>query len=314
MEPTLYEPVNLGYVPSFEIEQALAERNNDRVWRALELGLNPEAFYDTVRSHTFNKTMTHKRGHAQIAQTKSSLICVPVIVEPEVLHTTTARDYELSCDATMQIATEIQTWSKYQSTACLIPDVMDYHKVSANEPVEIRQLLDALVDQTLAPQEWTMAEGARFAAMVPEDAPRLKFLIGAFTRLHNWPGLPAPDAAGSAQFALRIESMLRFGMNGKDAMTGYLKVFFPELAEQAIETGIKGWLTALSEKYHFGRWDVIPRQGDRVDLIAEIPDTQTNYIQIPIRTYQVGVKGVERIIAHLGKLAAHTTAPADMVH
>ena len=87
-----------------------------------------------------------------------------------------------------------------------------------------------------------------------------------------------------------------------------LQVGGPGFAESAIESDLAIWLTALNDRYNFGSWDVIPHPNDRVALRIALLDSALPEMYLPLRTYQLGVKGVERVLAHVADISGLATA------
>ena len=301
---TMYEPVNMGYVPSMEIEQALATRDEGRIWRASNAGITTEDFYETLKTHTFNKTVTRYRGHAAASTAKSALILVPMIVQSPDMN-----DVKVSETTARAIATSIQKWSGFRSSTCLLQNVFDYLYVASKEPITLRQMLDQMVDhESLSSGSYQESDAFRFQATLPADAPTLRFLLGASTGLNEWPTIPQSHHNHASTFTKSLKSTLCFDLFQREAELESFELGMPDFADQALEAGLKMWLNALQTRYGIGRWNVAPRGGDRVDIYFELTGSSDQPVCIPIRTYQIGVKGVERVIKRLAELGTQMEA------
>jgi hypothetical protein len=62
------------------------------------------------------------------------------------------------------------------------------------------------------------------------------------------------------------------------------------------------WFKALHQKYEFGQWDAVPIGGDRVNLEIELRRSEFPKLGIPLRTYQLGMHAIEKILINLDHL------------
>lgn len=208
--------------------------------------------------------------------------------------------------STHNLAEGLKDRSLSQSNVCLLRDLFDYNFVSFNGPSTYQQMLTQMSGRlrhvSVPDQPGRAIDVGRYESAVFEGAPTLHFLIGCLTRMDAWPQLQSlgADQPDESQWT----SILRAELGDEDCV---VHVGEADFAQFAIETGIKSWLTAMHNTSPFDRWDVIPQPNDRVDLCIALQDTRRPYMYIPLRTYQLGVTGVERVLTHLSGLAKLAT-------
>ena len=145
----------------------------------------------------------------------------------------------------------------------------------------------------------TGADGIR----LPVDAPRLVYYVGSMTRRNAWPCLPAPESLSSLELAKRLHSTLCLATQDAQASsTEGIIVGTPQPADCALASGLTMWLRALHQRYEFGQWDAVPLGRDRVDLVIELKRGELESLCIPLRTYQMGVGAIEKILIDLEHL------------
>jgi len=306
MESSLYEPFDIGYVPSLEVESALANLDSQRVWDAAQAGYPLEDYYDAVRAHTFNRTVTNFRGNAVAAVQNSSLFMIPLIIDPEQLASDAATEISIAPRTSERVTTLLTNWAGRKSTVVMLTQTLNYDLVACNDPVAFRGLLNQLGPRTTTLQKVqpdVTLEERKYGVALPEGAPSLQFLTGALVSANHLPPMPCSTANGAYQLASQMQLELRFALEDKPSHTGALTVHLPSTADSAIESGLKEWIDALHAKYRFGKWDALPMGTDRVDVLVELVDSTQETIVIPLRTYQLGVKGLERTLQHVGSLA-----------
>ncbi len=306
MNSSIQTTIDIGFVPSLEIETALANLDGERVLRAANLGLSLEDYYDTVRAHTLNRSVTAFRGKAVTAIRNSALVMIPVIVFPENLARTDGTKVCLSNDSVALLAGVVAEWSPRPVRVVMSNDLLSYAEISRYDPVHLRHVLNQLSpDEETYPSALRQEEfwSCEYRQLVPEDFPRLHFLFTAITRQNSLPLVPSAMTSGSGVMFQKIEQALRFELAGTSDFERSIQVIVPEV-DNAVEAGVTAWLSTINDKYKIGRWDAVPQSGDRVDIYLELEESSQSSLVIPIRTYQVGIKGVERIIHFLGSLGS----------
>lgn len=299
MESTMYEPVSMGRMPSLEIETALAEGNSKKMWQLAQSGLQPEAFYDTVRTHVFNLSTQSKKGNAVVADQNSSMFMWPIVFKDQeqvAQYQSVANDHKEGFTDTVM---SLSRWMSNKVDLAMLSNPLDYQFLACQDPVEIRKFLTSLVWRQAIDAIGTGTVGTQ----LPADAPRLVYFVGSMTRRNAWPCLPPPESNSSIELTKRLHSTLCFATHdGQDSSTNGIIVGAPAPADSAMASGLKLWLNALHERYEFGQWDAVPVGGDQVDLHIELKNCERSDACIPLRTYQLGMDGIEKIMVDVAFL------------
>ncbi|MBC7618322.1 MAG: hypothetical protein H7293_04915 [Candidatus Saccharibacteria bacterium] len=223
----------------------------------------------------------------------------------------------ISAESTRRLAESVKDLGKAQSNVCLLRDLFDYSFVACNGPTTYQKMLEQMagrfrfVSAPEQPRESIDVE--RFESGIYEEAPTLHFLMGSLTRRGQWPELfrvgdisdvnsSTPRAEANAREEMTFILNRDLGLT-KEEQDCVLHVGDADFAASAIEAGIKCWLTVIHDSFPFDRWEVLPQRDDRVDLCIALQDSQRPYMYVPLRTYQLGVAGVRRILVHMAGLA-----------
>lgn len=309
MESTLLDTVSLGCMPSLEIETALAEGNSEKMWQLAQSGLSPEAFFNTVRTHVFNSSAQAFRGKAVVADHNSTMFMWPIIFKNgnwESIRQAISDDNGSSFTDT---ANSLMRWMPLDVAMLKTP--LNYLFLAGQDPVALRKLLTSLVWRQQVEAIGTGCAGAQ----LPSDAPQLVFYVGAMTRRNAWPCLPAPSAFSTLEISKRLRATLQFVTQAhRSAIGDGLVVGVPEVGDHAITAGLSLWLTALHEKYEFGHWDAVPCGADRVDLLIELKSSEYGDARIPLRSYQIGVEGIEQLISQVASLGCCDSAERPLTN
>lgn len=309
MESTIFEPVSLGCMPSLEIEMALVEGNSEKVWRLAQSGLAPKAFFDTVRAHVFNMSSQSRKGNVVVANHNSTLFMWPVVLKGGDWDRANQAIAEDDGTCFKDTVNSLSKWMNHIAEVGMLKAPLKYTFIAGQEPADLRKLLNAVVWRHQVGVIGTETVGAQ----LPTDAPQLVFYAGAMTKRNSWPALPGPSTFKSLELAKRLHSTLAFVLQCSEVNEAEdILVGSPEIAEDALSSGLRLWLDALHEKYEFGQWDAVPSGGDRVDLRIELRKCAHLDACIPLRSYQLGVDGVEQLIAHVARLGCFGSAPTAM--
>ena len=299
MELPMLEPVSMGSLPNLEIETALAEGDNTKIWQLARSGLPPKTFFDTLLAQVFKMSTQSRKGHKVVADQNSAMFMWPMVFndqEQESVHRSVSRAHKaLFTDTVMSLS----RWMSNEVDIAMLSDTLNYAFLASQEPDVLRKFLNALVCRQAVEAIGTGADGIR----LPVDAPRLVYYVGSMTRRNAWPCLPAPESLSSLELAKRLHSTLCLATQDAQASsTEGIIVGTPQPADCALASGLTMWLRALHQRYEFGQWDAVPLGRDRVDLVIELKRGELESLCIPLRTYQMGVGAIEKILIDLEHL------------
>lgn len=302
MTSSIFEPVNMGYIPILEIEDALDRSDSASVWRAATDCTHQDAFFQSVQEHAFNKvTPVYADGELRKV-VHSSLFFIPIVVV-KTTETTDPHSKDLTPELVAQISSLVQQFSP-TSSLCIFQSLMSYAEIASRDPVELRTILRQITYAATAgstSQEPNIQFSAE-PAFAPAGAPQLLYLVGAMIDSKEPPKVPVQSSKHSRNIIPVLTSLLRIGMNGAredDEVTVHLGTS----QQDAIETGFHHWIDRISLTHEIRAWDAMPAGQDRVHLALQIQEEDTLIVNILARSYQVGTSGVERMIAHVQGVA-----------
>lgn len=251
--------------------------------------------------------------HLQDERQYSSLLMWPVILDRKLLVGSGGVYDALSGDSTQLMAQQLGGLTSKTTSITLMHALFGYNMVCWSGPVVFRQLFDQLsqmhrqIEIPLDEDEHIALE--RFPYGVPDDAPVLYFLLGSLTHNGAWPTLESASSQSTLDASHYLASTLRLDLaQTPQAMNWELHACAPALGAQAIESGVTEWLTVLSRQYDFTDWELLHQGDDRVDLLIELHGGSIPAIQVPLRMYQMGIAGVERVMGHVDSLVVATSS------
>lgn len=304
--------VAIDDLASIQIEDALARKSTDRVWQIAmsASGTSQHAVYEAMQAHTFNVSHARRVPGGLLAHENTSLVLWPVLIDGG--HAETADQDSLPLgNVDRYLAQALLTAANGECHASLLSALYSYSFIAGQGPVILRSIMESLVDRSGGGFKSEMCDPT-LSPVCPTDAPALKFVVGALTRRNAWPSLPAPEHPKAVELKTKVEAALQFDFAKSRTRTMDLKCGAVDLASGAIEAGVTMWLKALSTRYGFGTWDAQPSGQDRVDLFVELMEADTPFAQIPLRAHQIGMAGVERVIASVAAMT--TPRPLHALH
>lgn len=144
---------------------------------------------------------------------------------------------------------------------------------------------------------------------LPDDAPRLGFVCMVLTADRGWPQLPAADTLRDNRFKAVVGMALQPGERA-EAPT----VLAPDRMQFAVADGLCLWLHMLHDAVPITGWSVTPLAAspDVVKVTLALESESVRYTQFTLRKHQIGLEGVEAVLAMLHSMAPTIDAPMDM--
>lgn len=295
---TLHAPVSLGRVPLLEVETALQQGDNSKLWALANTGIHQDVFFDAVRTHVFNMSVLKKRGKTVSVQKNCSMFMWPVVFEKSDWNQILKKLTDDDGASFVNTVKSLTNWMNFKVDVGMLKTPLSYQFLVGQEPVEIRKFLNALCQRTSVDAIGFETPGLQ----LPSDAPQLAFYVGSMTKEGGWPVLPLASSGATFDLSRRLHSTINFVTQNAKQDDGFV-VGVPELADNALVSGLRLWLASLHKKYTFGRWDVVTCGGDRIELSIELKNCDQSDARIPLRGYQIGMDGIESLIRevqHLG--------------
>lgn len=299
MDKTLFEAVKLGPIPSLEIEMALANGDWDSI-KAMGLTTNdPEDFYEILKTHTFNASfvMGSRQKRAGL-EFNSTFHLWPLLVDAD-LADQIENDFLGTKDTLLrEIGTDIARLVG-GGTVIGIPTMFHYGFIAGQNPAYMRKLLTNLSGDGASDDR---LNESGYALALPVDAPRLGFIAFSIGTVNGWPALPHTQAL--LDIKEKLQGLLRLCANRHSAhIPGRMLIGALDSADIAIEQGLSAWIETLNDKYGISKWDVMFDVDDVVTLILELTEADVPLIAVPLRSYQIGTKGIARILEFVASMS-----------
>ena len=297
---TLYAPVSLGRVPLLEVETALQQGDNTKLWALANTGIQQDVFFDAVRTHVFNMSVLKKRGETVSVPKNCSMFMWPVVFEKSDWNQILKKLTDNDGASFVSTVKSLTNWMNFKVDVGMLKTPLSYQFLVGQEPVEIRKFLNAICQRTSVDAIGFETPGLQ----LPSDAPQLAFYVGSMTKECGWPVLPMASSGTTFDLSRRLHSTINFVTQNAKQDDGFV-VGVPELADKAMVSGLRLWLASLHNKYEFGRWDVVTCGGDRIDLSIELKNCDQSDARIPLRGYQIGMDGIGSLVHEVKHLGSH---------
>jgi hypothetical protein len=311
MDPTLYPSLSSTQRLSPELEIAFQERDCQKVYTLLFGELASVNLLESVRGHAFNSITNAEDTDRPYTDLYSSLILWPIILDPRILGNIKEGEAKLTEGLTVWLAHEMQDWTDYTSTLCLLENLFSYDFIVNSSPLTMRLMLDQMALRS------QIQDGPGTNAMdnleieVPEGAPRLYFLLGTLSRFNEWPVLRHVDHHTTYSLVRKVEGSLRVELCESKGTFGLdLHAGIPQFLDAGIVSGIAQWLTILKESYAFDGWSVETFGTDLIELSFAIDDGLGSVICVPVCKHQLGSNGVVRILEYASGLTGQLSVRA----
>lgn len=191
------------------------------------------------------------------------------------------------------------TWLGGQRNHTVFRQVMPYDWIAAWGPSIFREHLTPRVPPCASNRIALHPD----LVMLPDEAPRLGFIVLSVTSERGWPALPVPNTLRDARFRDVVGHAFGAGAESNSAV-----VLAPDQVSAALADGVCLWLVMLHDVIGVRAWDMSPcgsrPDALRVSLTLEHQDAP---LVLPLRRHQLGPVGVDCIACVLASLAGQAT-------
>lgn len=284
---------------------ALERRDDASLWKAAKAAPSQAEFFEQLRDQVTTTTYEAGKPGAGKRGEKLRYHCCLTMVPVVLPHGSRGiiDDSKALKPAVQQLRAWLQEWFDHRVEVSIFNLVVGYAEVCVWSPSMMREKLDRLAVQ----KEPTLALPPDFEFNLPEGAPALGFLVGAIHRPLEWPRVPEADFDEDARFSTRVSGALQ--VCSQQACLQAPIVSPPDHAGEALVCGITTWLEEIHRSHGIGRWDLQPVDQDLVVLQLEVGDEATRTSPIPLRAHQIGLDGIERIVAVAARLGRGYLSP-----
>lgn len=281
---------------------ALERRDDQSIWRAAKAAPSQAAFYEYLRAQVGYATFHHgtsKSGREGLRH-HCSMLLTPLILPPSKSDSIFGETIG-SRKAITTISSWIGRWLGFKSEVSLVSTPIGYSEICTWAPSEMREKLDKLVAAKNFAISTTANQSLQEESLrLPEDSPRLMFLVGYMQCPLAWPTLPPANDLEDMRLTEKIAAGMQFCSNQK----GYQPIVArpPCFASEALIDGLITWISAIHAHNGIARWDVEQVDLDVANLHLEVGEYPSHTSVIPLRAHQLGIYGVQSVLMHVATL------------
>ena len=285
-----------------ELEHAVTHTDEAAIWHVMqEQALNDEA-HEALANMVSRMAYTY-----QGVQVCSEIFMMPVVAEPGCDMTGMDAAWKLASE---RIKESLREWFGRAYRVTVFNGVQPMDWVTTWTPTILRNHLLAMSPDTRPEKTEFVTE----TIQLPKEAPTLGFVVIGLSRNRLWPELPDVDSLRDARFKSVVRHSLQLCLpSGVSALAEPPTVLTPERAQYAITDGISLWLNRMHETVGITGWVVSPAITNRdVVFVTLALDNEMPFSQFSLRLHQIGMQGLNEIIAMLSSFAPCMDAPHDI--
>ncbi len=278
--------------------EALERRDDASLWEAARQAPSQASFFHHLRNQVTSTTyQAGTKGRRQErVQYHCSLVMIPIVLGSLLEDVVdNARALE---PAVKQVRMWLQAWFEHKVEISIFNAIVGYNEVCVWSPSMMREKLEKLAVH----KEPTIAVPPNFEFHLPTGAETLGFFVAAIHRPLDWPRLPQEDPHEDAILGAKIAGAVQVCSGAAKAAA--TTVLAADFAAEAIANGLIRWLEAIHTSHGIRRWDAQPVDQDLVVLQLEIGEDAETTCPIPLRAHQLGLDGIERVLARVASLGS----------
>ncbi len=280
-----------------ELNEAIKCGDDQGLWRLLDQHVDP------VEAH--HKLATQGARLAYIVGDRprfSEMFVVPIIEAPG---TNLLGDDGLWRQADHCIGETLDSWLPPKTRKTVFAGIRPYDWIGTWRPSVLRCHLHSTVPGGQQKKVTFLTETIE----CPQAAPRLGFICMVLTGDRGWPQLPPADALRDNRFKAVVQYALQQG-EGEFAPT----VLTPDRLQFALTDGLCLWLHMVNHAVSITGWTAAPLAAspDTIKLTLAFQDEQVPFTQFTLRKHQVGLDGLQSVLAMLKEIAPMIDTPMDI--
>lgn len=230
------------------------------------------------------------------------LFLVPVI---ETGHGSVLGNQNLWRQADICMGEALESWLPSKTHKTVFTGVRPYDWIGTWRPGVLRSHLTSTVPGVRNDKLTFLTEDV----VCPAEAPRLGFICMALTSERGWPQLAEVNTLRDSRFKTVVAHAL---IDTKNALPP--TVLTPDRVQFAVTDGLCLWLHLLNEAVPILGWMAQPIAStpDVVKITLKLDSEQVPTTQFTIRKHQIGLQGLDAVLAMLTTLAPTIDAPMDL--
>lgn len=286
-----------------ELDRAVSHTDEDAIWRIMDAQAQNEEAHEAL-ANMVSRMAYQYRG----IPVYSEIFMMPVMAEPGCSI--------MGIDAAWKAAGErikesLGEWFNKGYRVIVFNGIQPMDWVTTWTPAVLRNHLVTMIPNSGPVRPEFETETVR----LPEGAPRLGFVMIGLTRNRAWPELPGADSLRDNRF----KDVIRYSLQlSAQTPPGYRvappTVLTPERVQYAVTDGISLWINRLHETVGIEGWMILPSRFSRdvVKVTLKLSDKEVVYTQFTLRLHQIGMQGLNEIVAMLSECAQSMDIPLDM--
>lgn len=282
---------------SARLFQAIHANDDATLWRLMAEHDDPVEAHDRLATQVAR--MAYRVGERARF---SEIFLVPII---EMARGSVLGNGDLWRQADICLGEALNSWLPPKIQKTVFSGVRPYDWIGTWRPGILRGHLTSTIPGLGAPKLTFLTEDVIY----PAAAPRLGFICMALTDERGWPQLPEVHTLRDNRFKTVVSHAL-VGARHAVAPT----VLTPDRVQFAVTDGLCLWLQLLSEAVPILGWAAIPVAStpDVVKITLSLDNEEVPLTQLTVRKHQIGLQGLETVLAMLTGLAPSMETPMDM--
>jgi hypothetical protein len=277
-----------------KLDDAVARTDEPAIWRLMEEQSSQEGVHDTLASLV--SRMAYVYGETNVY---SELLMMPIVTMPGCDIMNNAMVWQ---GVRHQMSSALARWFNDDGKTTLFDAITPMDWITTWRPSILRAHLTRLVPN--APNSNVTFETSTIA--LPDDAPRLGFVVIGRTSNKGWRELPNANPLMDQRLkdvvkhCLQIQAPTPAGLMAPEPI-----VLTPERIPYAIADGVSLWLNKLHECVGIDGWTVMPSgvSNDVVKITLRLQSTDVELTQFTLRLHQIGNQGLHDVLSMLQHLA-----------
>lgn len=279
------------------LDAAIQSGNDNGLWALLA------QHDDQVEAHSTLATQIARIAYTVSKRPRfSEMFLVPVIdsVSCRVVDETAAWENAAYC-----IGEALDGWLPPKVRKTVFSGIRPYDWIGTWRPAVLRTHLQSTIPGGLVKHTTFLTE----AMELPPEAPKLGFLCMVLTDERGWPRLPAANTLRDNRFKAVVGMALQSSAHAECPT-----VLAPDRMQFAVADGLCLWLHQLHEAVPVTGWTAAPLAAspDVVKVSLALDSESVKLTQFTLRKHQIGLDGVESVLAMLQSLAPVMDEPMDM--
>lgn len=282
------------------LAHALELSDEEAIWHRYRQATDKDRFMSGLARLAGQYSTEYKKGTPRSTRWHHALFAVPFLL-PSQRWPVPLPD-KADHKTPTAVCAQIQAWLGYHQPVRVLGEAVRYEDLCNWSPLLQREYLKAL--------EWRKSScsrpAVRFAASLPDDWPRLAFVVGGVHRCNcapQWTN-PAPSARTESDLRTRLAAHLAY-IHQRPVNSQH--VLAPLFFSEAVLNGLQLWLGELCQLRLVSGWDVQLHRPDYLTLTLTQSGGQQGKAILPIRLHQLGCEGSRKLLNALEAAAGHPT-------